>query len=90
MAFSEFGRRVKENGSSGTDHGAAAPMFCAGARVRAGLVGHHPSLTDLQDGDLKHDTDFRQVYATVLEDWLAWNSSPILNGKYQTMPFIKG
>ena len=89
-AFSEFGRRVQENASAGTDHGAAAPMFCAGSRVRAGLHGAHPSLTDLQEGDLKHHTDFRQVYATILEDWLAWKSRSVLDGPYETLPLIKG
>lgn len=70
LAFSEFGRRVAENGSLGTDHGTAGPVFLAGEGVRAGLVGHAPSLTDLEDGDLKMQTDFRRVYATVLRDWL--------------------
>ena len=74
MSFSEFGRRVAENASEGTDHGAAAPMFLAGSRVRGGLVGEHPSLNDLDDGDLKFHTDFRQVYATLLERWLGWSS----------------
>lgn len=70
MAFSEFGRRVQENGSAGTDHGVAGPMFLAGGAVQGGLVGAHPSLTDLDDGDLKVAIDFRQVYATVLQKWL--------------------
>lgn len=70
LAFSEFGRRVQENGSLGTDHGTAGPVFLAGAKVEAGLHGPAPSLTDLADGDLKHAIDFRQVYATVLDEWL--------------------
>jgi uncharacterized protein (DUF1501 family) len=78
MAFSEFGRRVKENASAGTDHGAAAPMFLAGERVKAGLIGNQPSLTDLEDGDLRFHTDFRQVYAAVLEKWLSWPSRDVL------------
>ena len=89
MAFSEFGRRVKENASEGTDHGAAAPMFFAGKKVKTGLIGKHPSLTDLSDGDLKFHTDFRQVYATVLEKWLNWKSEPVLGKKYQTLEFLK-
>ena len=89
MAFSEFGRRVKENASEGTDHGAAAPMFFAGKNVKSGLIGKQPSLTDLADGDLKFHTDFRQVYATVLEKWLDWNSEPVLGKKYQTLEFLK-
>ena len=77
MAFSEFGRRVQENGSAGTDHGVAGPMFLAGGAVRGGLVGAHPSLTDLDSGDLKVSIDFRQVYATVLRKWLNVTSDVI-------------
>lgn len=82
LAFSEFGRRVAENASNGTDHGAAAPIYLAGERVKAGLHGPHPSLTDLDDGDLKHHTDFRRVYAAVLEHWLKWPSREILGAKH--------
>lgn len=88
MGFSEFGRRVAENASDGTDHGAAGPMFLAGERVNAGLIGAHPSLADLQEGDLKHHTDFRQVYAAVLEQWFDWKSEPILGGRYQPVAAI--
>ncbi len=88
MTFSEFGRRVKENASQGTDHGAAAPMFLAGGTVKPGLHGKHPSLTDLQEGDLKHHTDYRQVYATVLQDWLGWKSDLILGGTFQPLSII--
>ncbi len=83
--FSEFGRRVKENASRGTDHGAAAPMFLAGGGLRGGIVGKHPSLTDLDDGDLKFHTDFRRVYASVLEGWLGVGSEPILGGRFKPM-----
>ena len=89
MSFSEFGRRLAENASEGTDHGAAAPMFLAGSRVRAGLVGEHPSLTDLDDGDLKFHTDFRQVYATLLEGWLGWSSPSILGGEFKSIDVLK-
>ena len=80
MTFSEFGRRVKENASGGTDHGAAAPLFLAGGGVKAGLLGQMPSLlpNDLFDGDVKYNTDFRSVYATVLEKHLGVKSEPIL------------
>jgi uncharacterized protein (DUF1501 family) len=88
MCFSEFGRRVEENASEGTDHGAAAPMFLAGSRVKTGVIGKHPSLTDLDDGDLKFHTDFRQVYATVLEKWLGWNSASVLAGEFAPVPAI--
>ncbi|MEZ6128323.1 MAG: DUF1501 domain-containing protein [Planctomycetaceae bacterium] len=70
LCFSEFGRRVQENASEGTDHGTAGPMFLAGTQVKPGLIGKHPDLNDLEDGDVKHHTDFRQVYATVLQRWL--------------------
>src|SRR5947209_2848746 len=63
MTFSEFGRRAKENGSKGTDHGSGAPMFLVGGKVKAGAVGEHPSLKDLEMGNLKFGTDFRQVYS---------------------------
>jgi len=89
LAFSEFGRRVEENASEGTDHGAAAPMFLAGSKVRAGLIGGHPSLTDLEDGDLKFHTDFRAVYATVLESWLGWPSETVLGGRFEPVESFK-
>ncbi|PYJ08585.1 MAG: hypothetical protein DME25_01110 [Verrucomicrobia bacterium] len=80
MTFSEFGRRVSENASSGTDHGAAAPMFVIGNKVKAGLLGQYPSLApgDLFQGDLKYHVDFRCVYAGVLTGWLKTRSEPIL------------
>ena len=83
MTFSEFGRRVKENASQGTDHGAAAPLFVAGGKVKTGLIGEHPSLTDLDDGDLKHTADFRGVYADVLAHWLGVPSEPVLGDKFE-------
>jgi uncharacterized protein (DUF1501 family) len=82
LAFSEFGRRVEENGSAGTDHGAAGPIFLAGPKVRRGLVGQHPSLTDLDQGDLKMAIDFRQVYATLLEQWLGVSSKQSLSADF--------
>src|SRR5262249_30541014 len=80
MTFSEFGRRVQENASGGTDHGAASVMFLAGAKTKAGLIGTYPSLApaDLVNSDLKFTTDFRSVYADVLESWLKTSSFPIL------------
>lgn len=84
MTFSEFGRRVKENASGGTDHGAAAPLFLAGGGIKAGLLGQMPSLSpnDLFDGDVKYNTDFRSVYATVLEKHLGVKSEPILKKSF--------
>lgn len=88
LTFSEFGRRVKENGSLGTDHGAASQMFAIGKKVKGGVVGKHPSLTDLDDGDLKFHTDFRQVYASVLDQWLEIDSTKVLNEKFKPVEFL--
>jgi uncharacterized protein (DUF1501 family) len=78
MTFSEFGRTLAENGRRGTDHGAAAPMFMIGGKVKGGLWGAHPSLTDIEADSLKVHTDFRRVYATVLERWLGLKSEKVL------------
>lgn len=85
--FSEFGRRVKENGSLGTDHGAASQIFVAGAGVKGGLHGAHPSLTDLVEGDLRFHTDFRSVYATLLTRILDWPTEGILGGRFPLLNF---
>lgn len=89
VTFSEFGRRVKENGSLGTDHGAASQMFVIGEKVRPGPIGAHPSVTDLVDGDLKHHTDFRSVYATLLEQWLRIPARSVLGDEYPTVPLLR-
>ncbi len=89
MTFSEFGRRVAENASSGTDHGTAAPMLLIGRAVSPGVHGIHPSLTDLDQGDLKYQIDFRSVYATVLGQWMGVRSDPILGGHFSTMDILK-
>ena len=89
VCFSEFGRRVQENASAGTDHGAAGPMFLLGPRVQAGLHGDHPDLENLVQGDLQHTIDFRRVYATLLERWLACPSQLILGEKYPPLPLIR-
>jgi uncharacterized protein (DUF1501 family) len=78
LVFSEFGRRVQENSSRGTDHGAAAPVFVIGNQVKAGIIGPHPRLDDLDEGDLKFHTDFRAVYASLLTTWLKWPAQPAL------------
>jgi uncharacterized protein (DUF1501 family) len=88
MTYSEFGRRVKENRSLGTDHGQAAPMLVMGGSLKGGLHGKHPSLTDLEQGDLKHHTDFRQVYATILERWLKVDSKAVLGKAYAPVAFL--
>lgn len=90
LVFSEFGRRVAENGSLGTDHGTAGPVLLAGPCVRTGLHGTYPSLTDLVDGDLKMTADFRRVYATVLEGWLGLASKEALGGAFELLPLLHG
>jgi uncharacterized protein (DUF1501 family) len=89
MTFSEFGRRAQENGSRGTDHGSAAPMFLIGGRVKAGLIGAHPSLTNLEDGNLRHHTDFRQVYASLLDSWLGVPSRQVLGREFQPVDLLR-
>jgi uncharacterized protein (DUF1501 family) len=90
LAFSEFGRRVAENASAGTDHGTSGPVLLAGPAIRPGLFGPYPSLTDLEDGDLKVTTDFRRVYAAVLDGWLALPSAPALGGEFEPIPILRG
>jgi uncharacterized protein (DUF1501 family) len=86
MIFTEFGRRVEENGSLGTDHGTATPMFLIGKGVKGGFYGKAPSLTDLDDGNLKMTTDFRRVYATAIAEWLACDDAQtILKGRFEPL-----
>jgi len=83
MMFTEFGRRVEENGSLGTDHGTATPMFIFGRHVKGGFYGRPPSLTDLDEGNLKMTTDFRSVYATMIKEWLGCDDTQaVLKGKF--------
>jgi uncharacterized protein (DUF1501 family) len=88
MTFSEFGRRVAENASRGTDHGEAGPMMLVGGGVKGGLYGEHPSLDDLDNGDIKFTVDFRSVYSTVVEKWFARPSQGIIAGSFPTMPLL--
>jgi uncharacterized protein (DUF1501 family) len=86
MMFTEFGRRVEENGSLGTDHGTATPMFTVGSHVKGGFFGRAPSLTDLDDGNLKMTTDFRSVYATMIKEWLAYDDTEaVLKGHFEPL-----
>ncbi len=83
MTFSEFGRRAYENGSKGTDHGAGAPMLLVGGTVKPGIVGKQPGLTGLKDGNLVHGTDFREVYAAVLDKWLGVDAKAIVGDGFK-------
>jgi uncharacterized protein (DUF1501 family) len=86
MIFTEFGRRVEENGSLGTDHGTATPMFVVGRGVKGGFHGQHPSLTDLDDGNMKMTTDFRRVYATMIKEWLGYeDTQAVLKGRFEPL-----
>ncbi len=82
FSFSEFGRRVRENASRGTDHGTAAPVFVIGSKVKPGLIGKHPELGNLDEGDLRYSVDYRQVYAALLRDWLEVEPAPIVGAEY--------
>lgn len=85
MVFTEFGRRVPENASKGTDHGTATPMFVIGEKVKGGFYGAPPSLTNLDDGNLIYTTDFRRVYATMIKEWLGYSdTASLLKGEFQT------
>lgn len=88
MTFSDFGRRVAENGSRGTDHGSAAPVFVIGGGVKGGLYGEHPSLDALDAGNLRFTTDFRSVYATVLEKWLQRPAPAIVGPGFAPLPLL--
>jgi uncharacterized protein (DUF1501 family) len=88
LVYSEFGRRVAENASGGTDHGCAGPMFLFGPKVNGGLYGKHPSLAELDDGDLIYTTDFRSVYATLLERWFHVEPTRVLDEVYPVLPLL--
>jgi uncharacterized protein (DUF1501 family) len=88
LTFSEFGRRVAENASKGTDHGQASPLFMIGGGVKGGIYGSAPDLGNLDNGNLRYSTDFRSVYATVLERWLGRPSAPVLAGSFASLPVL--
>ena len=89
LAWGEFGRRVEENASFGTDHGTAGPVIVAGSNVNPGLMGTVPNLSDLDDGDLRAGIDFRHVYASILKDWLGLPSEPALGGVFRPLNLVK-
>ncbi|MBN9511630.1 MAG: DUF1501 domain-containing protein [Alphaproteobacteria bacterium] len=86
MVFSEFGRRVAENANLGTDHGTAGISFVAGRPVRGGHYGAPPSLTDLDDGNMRYTTDFRRVYATMIQGWMGYRDArSVLKGDFAAL-----
>ncbi len=89
MTFSEFGRRVQQNASNGTDHGTANNLFVIGESVKGGFYNDMPSLSDLDNGDLKYTIDFRNVYATILQNWLEVDAQQILKRDFAILPFLK-
>jgi uncharacterized protein (DUF1501 family) len=90
LVFSEFGRRLGENGSGGTDHGTAAPVFLLGRPVKAGLHGPYPDLTRLDDGDPRHAIDFRAIYAAVLDQWLGVPHREVLGAAFGPAGVLRG
>ena len=88
MTFSEFGRRAAENGSNGTDHGEASPLFLIGGGVKGGVYGDNPVIGQEAFGNVKYTIDFRNVYATILERWLNRPSVPILSGSFPMLPVL--
>ena len=89
LVFSEFGRRAYENGSAGTDHGKAGPMMLIGKNVKGGLYGGKVDLENLNDGDLVHQIDFRQVYATALDNWMGTDSKVVLGQQFQPLSVLR-
>lgn len=88
VTFSEFGRRIEENGSRGTDHGEASPLFMIGGGVKGGLYGAMPDLATTNMGNVRFSVDFRSVYATVLERWLGRPSTTVLNGEFRQLSVL--
>jgi uncharacterized protein (DUF1501 family) len=90
LVYSEFGRRVAENGSAGTDHGAAAPWFALGGQLNGGLHGPPPNLTKLVDGDLAVRVDQRAVFGEVAERWLGWQAAGLFDAVPEPVGFLAG
>ena len=85
MVFTEFGRRVPENASGGTDHGTATPVYVIGNKVKGGQYGDPVSLTNLDDGNLVYTTDYRRVYASMVGEWMGGDSSSVLKGNFEPL-----
>lgn len=89
LAFSEFGRRVRQNASGGTDHGCAGPSFVFGDHVNPGILGQHPSLDQLDKGDLVYSTDFRSLYTDLLQDWMKLDAKHALGKRYPSAGILR-
>lgn len=88
LVFSEFGRRVAENGGKGTDHGTAGPVMLLGSKIKGGLYGEQPSLSKLDQGDLKYTVDFRSIYSTILTGWFGTDAKDILGHRFEDLKFV--
>ena len=90
LIFSEFGRRIKDNGS-GSDHGSAGVAFLIGGAVKGGMYGEYPSLAEAEqiEGDLRSNNDFRSTYTGILEDWLGLDAAPIVNGQFEKLSLFR-
>ena len=89
MTFSEFGRRVEQNASNGTDHGTANNVLLFGGQIKKpGIFNEAPNLSDLDNGDLKYQIDFRQVYATMLDKWLGVNNAQVLGKNFAGLAVV--
>ncbi|MEM6856040.1 MAG: DUF1501 domain-containing protein, partial [Planctomycetota bacterium] len=89
LAFSEFGRRVRQNASGGTDHGCAGPSFVFGEHINSGILGQHPSLTKLDNGDLIHNVDFRSLYTDLLQDWMKLDAEQALGQRFPSAGILR-
>lgn len=90
LTYAEFGRRPRENGNRGTDHGTANVHFALGGRVNGGLYGQMPQLAGVSEGNLPHAIDFRQVYATAIDGWWGKDSHNVLGGRFAPLPLLRG
>lgn len=88
VTFSEFGRQLRENASAGTDHGTCGPVFIAGDAIKPGILSKYPSLTDLEDNEMKATVDFRSIYASLLQDWLGIEATGPLGGKFKPLRVV--
>lgn len=89
LTFSEFGRQLRENASGGTDHGTCGPVFVAGGAVQPGVLSKYPSLTDLEDNEMKSSVDFRSIYSSLLADWLGVDAAVPLGGKFEPLRVVR-